>query len=210
RPGLKVDSLNMRLWSLLFLNITFSLVAVPIIPPSSWTIMSSSFIPLLWLMIGSAITIFLSLVLYVRALGRGSMAVVNSLSSVSVVLGLVVTLVGNLLLPGGFGAVTGNPFIWELKIFGVILVMIGVIALEAADVRSMVIIKVKPLTGDILPSLFDIKGVEKVAALAGPYDYVLSIKSRSLGKTRTNILKRVQAIPEVDSIETLVVLRDYR
>ncbi len=88
--------------------------------------------------------------------------------------------------------------------------MIGVIALEASDVRSIVLIKVSPLTGDLLPDLFDIKGVESASALAGDYDYLLTIKSRSLSKTRKLILKRVQSIVGVKQIETLVVLRDYR
>ncbi len=148
--------------------------------------------------------------MYVRALGKGSMAVVNSLSSISVVLGIPMTIIGNFFIEGAFGQLTDDPFLWVLKFFGIALIMIGVIALEAADVRSLVLIRVKPQTGDILPALFDIKGVEKATAMAGDYDYLLSIKSRSLGKTRTNILKKVQAIPAIQHIETLVVLRDYR
>ena len=97
-----------------------------------------------------------------------------------------------------------------LKIFGIILVMIGVIALQAADVRSFVLLKVKPQTGDLLPQLFDIRGVEKAAALAGPHDYLLTIKSRNLAKTRSMILKRIQKITGIDDVETLVVIKDYR
>ena len=119
------------------------------------------------------------------------------------------TLIGNFFVPGAFGIISSDSFLWILKVFGVALVMIGVLSLQASDVRSIVIINVKQLTGDMLPILFDIKGVESVAALAGNHDYLLSIKSRSLGKTRENILKRIQAIPEVKRIETMVVLRDY-
>jgi DNA-binding Lrp family transcriptional regulator len=97
-----------------------------------------------------------------------------------------------------------------IKGLGIILVMIGVIALQATDVRAMVFIKVKSETGDILPDLFDIKGVEKASAIAGDYDYLICIKSRSLGKTRTNILNKLNEIPEIESHETLVVLQDYR
>ena len=61
-----------------------------------------------------------------------------------------------------------------------------------------------------MPELYDIRGVETAAALAGSQDYLLSIKSRSLSKTRTGILKKVQAIPEVEMIQTLVILKDYR
>ncbi|MHA1636912.1 MAG: Lrp/AsnC ligand binding domain-containing protein [Candidatus Thorarchaeota archaeon] len=210
QPGLKVDSLNMRVWSLLVLNIVMTMLAIPFLPSNTLDIMASTFVPLFWLMMGSSISIFLGLVMYVRALGKGSMAVVNSLSSISVILGIPLTFVGNFFIEGAFGQLTDDPFLWILKFFGIALIMIGVIALEAADVRSLVLIRVKPHTGDILPSLFDIKGVEKASGMAGDYDYMLSIKSRSLGKTRTNILKKVQAIPSVQHIETLVVLRDYR
>ncbi len=209
-PGLRVDSLNMRLWSLLFLNLSFSAISIPLMGPATWTTIAATFSALVWLMVGSSVATFLSLVMYVRALGRGSMSVVNSLSAVSVVLGIPVTLLGNIVLPGAFGSITADIFLWTLKIFGIGLVIIGILSLQAADVRSLVIIKVKPQTKDILPALFDIKGVEKASALAGKYDYLLSIKSRSLSKTRTGILNRIQTIPGVESVETMIVLKDYR
>ena len=210
RPGLRVDSLNMRVWSLLVLNLVMSLFAVPFLTPADWVSMTVAFLPLLRFMIGTSLAAFLSIVMYVRALGRGSMAIVNSLTSISVVLGIPVTVIGNLLIPGAFGVLDADPFMWSLRMFGVILVMIGVIALEASDVRSIVLIKVKPQTGDLLPQLFDIKGVEKAAALAGPHDYLLTIKSRNMAKTRSMILKKIQKIPGIDDVETLVTIKDYR
>jgi DNA-binding Lrp family transcriptional regulator len=210
RPGLRVDSLNMRVWSLLVLNLVLSILSLPFLGPSSWDAMLTSFVPLSGFMIGTSLTTFLAIVMYVRALGRGSMAVVNSLSSISVVLGIPATIIGNLLIPGAFGIIEGDAFLWTLKLFGVLLVMIGVIALEASDVRSLVMIKVKPQTGDLLPQLFDIRGVEKVAALAGRHDYILTIKSRNLAKTRSMILKKIQMIPGIEDVETLVVIKDYR
>jgi uncharacterized membrane protein len=210
QPGLRVDSLNMRLWSLLFLNISFSAISLPLMNAATWISIGATFTSLAWIMVGSSVTTFLSVVMYVRALGRGSMSVVNSLSAISVVLGIPMTLIGNLVIPGAFGSLTSDAFLWTLKSFGIGLVIIGILALQAADVRSLVIVKVKPQAEDILPALFDIKGVEKAAALAGRYDYILSIKSRSLSKTRTGILKKVQTIPGVESIQTMIVLKDYR
>jgi drug/metabolite transporter (DMT)-like permease len=209
RPGLRVDSLNMRIWSLLVLNLVMSLLALPFLDESAWASMSISFIPLVGYMVGSSVATFLAIVMYIRALGRGKMAVVNSLSSISVVLGIPITLIGNLLIPGAFGLLEAEGFMWVLKIFGIILVMTGVIALEASDVRSLVLIKVKPLTGDLLPELFDIKGVETAAALAGPQDYLLSIKTRNLTKTRSLILKRIQTIEGIKDVETLIVMKEY-
>jgi len=210
RPGLRVDSLNMRVWTLLVLNSVMSLLILPLMPAESWQVMIDNFIPLLWLMVGSSITIFLALVMYARALGRGSMSVVNSLSAISVVLGVPITLIGNALLPGAFGIIETDPFMWTLTILGIVLVVIGIIALQAADVHSLVLVKVKPLVGDVLPELFNIRGVEKVAALAGTHDYILTIKSRNLAKTRTKILSRIQKIPGIDDIETLVVIKEFR
>ncbi len=209
-PGLRVDSLNMRVWTLLVLNSVMSLLILPMMPADSWQVMIDNFIPMLWLMVGSSLTIFLALVMYARALGRGSMSVVNSLSAISVVLGVPITLIGNALLPGAFGIIETDPFMWTLTILGIVLVVIGIIALQAADVHSLVLVKVKPLVGDLLPELFDIRGVEKVAALAGTHDYILTIKSRNLAKTRTKILNRIQKIPGIDDIETLVVIKEFR
>ena len=161
-------------------------------------------------MVGSGVATFFALVMYARALGRGSMSIVNSLSSVSVVLGVPMTLIGNALIPGAFGEIETDLFMWVLTIIGIILVMIGILALQASDVRSYVIVKVKPQVGDILPDLFKIKGVERAAALAGMHDYILTIKSRNLAKTRTKILKRIQEVKGIDKLETLVIIRDYR
>ena len=210
KPGLRVDSLNMRIWSLLVLNSVMSLLMVPMLPADSLQMMIDYFVPLFWMMVGSGAATFLSLIMYVRALGKGSMSIVNSLSAVSVVLGVPVTLVGNLFIPGGFGVIDTQPFMWILTILGIILVMLGILALQASEVRSIVVIKVKPQTSDLLPQLFDIKGVEKVAALAGPLDYLLTIKSRTLAKTNSMVLKKIQKIPGIDHIETLVVMRDHR
>jgi DNA-binding Lrp family transcriptional regulator len=175
-----------------------------------WASIIESFTPLLGIMVAGSLTIFAAMVMYAQALGRGSMAVVNSLSAVSVVFALPITLIGNMIAPGAFGSVTGDLFIWVLRAFGLILVVIGVIALEAADVRSYVFISVESNTGDILPALFDIKGVQSAAAVAGKHDYILRIKSRSLVKTRSKVLKKIQQIQNIKEIETLVVIRDYR
>ena len=210
RPGLRVDSLNMRVWSLLVLNSFMSLLALPMLPPDWLPLMLVSLPPLFWFMVGSSATTFLSLIFYVRALGKGSMSVVNSLSAISVVIGLPITVIGNVIIPNAFGELTSDPFLWILKIFGVTLVMIGIIALQAADVRSIVLIRVKPLTGDLLPELFNIRGVQTAAALAGKHDYLLSIKSRNLAKTRTKILNKIQQIHGIEDVETLVVIREYK
>ena len=209
KPGLRVDSLNMRVWSLLVLNSVMSLLAFPFMTEASWQSMVTSFIPLLGYMVGGSLAAFFAIIMYIRALGRGKMAVVNSLSAISVVLGIPITVIGNLLIPGAFGELNADAFLWSLKMFGVILVMIGIIALEASDVRSVVLVKVKPLTDDLLPDLFDIKGVEKAAALAGYYDYLLSIKSRNLTKTRTLILNKIQKIEGISDFEVLVVMKEY-
>lgn len=208
-PGLRVDSLNMRIWSLLILNLVMSLLIFPFMDESAWLSMAIGFIPLLGYMIGGSVAAFFAIVMYIRALGRGKMAVVNSLSAISVVLGIPVTIIGNLLIPGAFGVLDADAFMWSLKMFGIILVMIGVVALEASDVRSLVLIKVKPMTGDLLPELFDIKGVEKAAALAGQHDYLLSVKSRNLAKTNSLILKKIQKIQGIGDVETLVVIKEY-
>jgi uncharacterized membrane protein len=210
KPGLRVDSLNMRLWSLLVLNSAMSLFMLPMLPANAWQVMADNIVQLFWLMVGSSLAAFLSIVMYIRALGKGSMAVVNSLSAISVVLGIPVTIIGNFFLPGGFGDLGNDPFLWTLKILGIILVMIGIVALQASDIRSIVLVKVKPLTGDLLPALFAIKGVEKAAALAGGIDYLLTIKSRNISKTRSMILDKIQKIQGIAHIETLVVIREYR
>lgn len=207
--GRRFDSLNLRLWALLFLNLSMSVTMIPFLMQTNWQTAIASLDSLLYAIIGSSVTIFLSVIMYVRALGMGRMAVVNSLSAVSVVLGIPITLIGNWIFPGSFGTIAGGSFVWTLKLFGILLVISGVIALETSDVRSLIMVQVKPQTGDIIESLWAINGVESVSALAGKHDYLLSVRTRNLGKTRTKILKRVQSIQGIEDTETLVVLEEF-
>ncbi len=209
-PGLRVDSLNMRLWSLLVLNSVFTVFAVPMIDPQDWSVLTQlGWEIVFWMVVGSVAT-FLSIVMYIQALGRGTMAIVNSLSSISVVLGIPVGIVGHMILPTGFEEMGGTPTIWILRVIGVTLVLLGILALETSDVRSIILIRVKPATGDLLPAFFRVRGVESASALAGTQDYILSVRSRSLAKTRKQILKQIQEIKGVAQIQTLVVLKEYR
>ncbi|MGM0687673.1 MAG: hypothetical protein ACQET3_11935, partial [Promethearchaeati archaeon] len=170
--GRRFDSLNLRLWTLLFLNLSLSTAMTPFLMQTDWESVMNTVDSLIYVIIGSSATIFLSVVMYVRALGMGRMAVVNSLSAISVVLGIPITLIGNLILPGSFGAIAEESLFWILKMFGVLLVISGVIVLETSDVRSLVVVKVKPQTGDIIELLWAINGVESVSALAGKHDYL--------------------------------------
>jgi len=43
KPGLRVDSLNMRVWSLLILNSVMTLFILPIMPADSWQVMVDNF-----------------------------------------------------------------------------------------------------------------------------------------------------------------------
>jgi len=208
-PGLAVDTLNLRLWSLLVLNTVFSITAIPMAAPSAWMTLADIANALWAPMVAGSLATMFSVVMYVRALARGSMAVVNSLSAISVVLGIPVAIISGLLFPP-YLWVDWATLQWILKIFGVILVIVGIIALEASDVRTIMIIKVKPETGDLLPQLFAVKGVESVSALAGEHDYLLSVKSRSLAKTRKLIVRKLEEIQGVQTINTLVVLKEYR
>ncbi|NWF96598.1 MAG: Lrp/AsnC ligand binding domain-containing protein [Candidatus Thorarchaeota archaeon] len=209
-PGLKVDALNMRVWSLFVLNSVFTLLILPVVTPEQWaTVPLVTPTMIVWMAIGSLAT-FLSIVLYIRALARGSMAIVNSLTSISVVLGIPVSVIGSLTLPGSFGPITSDPTTWILRTFGVILVVVGIVALEGSDVRSIILIRTKSNAGDLLPALFSVKGVESASALAGREDYLLSVRSRSLAKTRKLVLKKIQQIEGVNTIQTLVVLKEYR
>ncbi|MEM2143412.1 MAG: hypothetical protein QXQ81_09160, partial [Candidatus Thorarchaeota archaeon] len=174
-PGLAVDTLNLRVWSLLALNTVFSVGAFVIADPTSWSTLAEVTSVLFVPMALSSLATLLTIVMYVRALARGSMAIVNSLSAVSVVLGIPISMVGSLLAPDSvvFGPVSTDVLSWILKVVGVTLVVLGIVALESSDVRAIVIINVGPMVGDILPELFSIKGVESASALAGKHDYLL-------------------------------------
>jgi uncharacterized membrane protein len=209
RRGATTDSLNLRLWILLFLNLFMTLFMIPFITPDVILILLFQ-LPLMWpwLIFPVGLTFF-SLVAYLQALGRGKMAVVQAIGSVSIILGIPLTLFGAFVFPGVFNPPATDFLSWLIKLIGTIFVIAGIFALSLSEMRGYILVKIRPGTGDIMRELRKIHGVSRVSAISGKWDYIIRIDIRSLASTRVKTLKRIEEVIGVVDMETMLILREW-
>jgi uncharacterized membrane protein len=209
RPSATVDSLNLRLWLLLFLNLFMTMMMLPLITPDVVILLVVQF-PIVapWLLFPVGLT-FLSNAAYLQALGRGKMSVVQSVGSIAVVLGIPLTLLGAFLFPGVFYSPATDFLSWLLKFTGTIFVIAGIIALSMSETPGYVLVKLRHGTGDIMVALRRIHGVRRVSAITGKWDYLIRIDIRSLSSARAKTLKSIEKTPGVIDMETLLILREW-
>jgi uncharacterized membrane protein len=209
RPTTTTDSLNLRLWILLFLNIIMTLFMIPFITPEV-LILLALLLPMVWgwLLLPVVLTFF-SFVAYLQALGHGKMSVVQSIGSISVILGIPLTMIGAFLLPGIFNPPATDFLSWTLKLTGTVFVVAGIIALSTATLRGYVLVKLRPGTGDIMNELRRIHGVRRVSAISGPWDYIIRIEIRTLGSTRVKTLLKIEEVKGVTDMETSLILKEW-
>jgi uncharacterized membrane protein len=209
RPGATTDSLNLRLWILLILNCSMTLFMLPFITPEVILLLVFQF-PLVihWVLIPVVFTFF-AFVTYLQALGKGKMSAVQGINSISVVLGLPLTILGAVFFPSVFNPFSPDPFFWFLRIVGIIFVVSGIIALALSEMRGYILVKRAPDCPDLMAQLYKIRGVKKVAHITGEWDLLVRVDIRSLGSARAKILRKIEETPGVMDMETLLILKEW-
>ncbi|MGQ4833000.1 MAG: Lrp/AsnC ligand binding domain-containing protein [Candidatus Asgardarchaeia archaeon] len=206
------DSLNLRIWSLLFLTIFLTIFTIPLFTPEQLSITLIYFFDtftVIFIIIDMSLAFF-SYVFYLRALGMGKMSIVNSITSISVILGIPFTLIGNFLFPGAFGVIPLDAYSWTAKALGSLLVFEGIVVLSVSQEKTFILIKVKyPCGKDLLGTLKSIKGVERVSAVAGVYDYIVKVKIRSVAKVYNLLVQKIEKIPEISEITTMTIVKEH-
>jgi DNA-binding Lrp family transcriptional regulator len=89
--------------------------------------------------------------------------------------------------------------------------MLGISTFALALTKAYVFIKMEPgypIEGT-MKHLWKIKGVNRVAALAGPYDFIIKIHTRTLVKGYERILRKVQEIPGIKEYRWQSVLKEW-
>lgn len=209
RPKTTIDSLNLRLWILLILNIIMTLFMIPFLTPEVFVLIALQ-LPVIWgwLLLPVALTFF-SLVAYLQALGRGKMSVVQSIGSIAIVLGIPLTMLGAFLFPAIFNPPATDFLSWMLKLTGTVFVIAGILALSSATLRGYVFVKLRPGTGDIMGELRSIHGVRRVSAISGHWDYLIRIEIRTLSSTRAMTLRKIEEVKGVIDMETSLILKEW-
>ncbi len=200
------DSINIRLWNLVFTTL-FTALFVYLIKRDAFydAFRILNFWHLLFLSMGIT---FFSYILYIRALGLGKASVTQAVKSLTIIFSIPLTFVLAKIIPITiFESITHAI----IKMFGIILVVLGVISFALTEVKAYIFIKVKAgySTSKLIDKIWKIKGTTSVAAVAGNYDIIAKVRIRTLGKGYERIIRAIEKIKEIESFEWQSILKEW-
>jgi len=206
------DSMNIRFWNLVFSGI-FSLimiVAIDMLLGSSHVVdgLIASVEHFGVLAVTMGVTFF-AMAFYIRALGIGKASVTQAVRSSSVLFSIPVSML--IAYFGFIDPLTSDPTGVLIKTIGIVLVMLGIISFALHMVKAYVFVRVR--TGfDIeqtMKKIWNIRGVSRVAAVAGRYDFIVEIRTRTLVKGYEKIVRRLEDIPGIEKCRWESVLKEW-
>ncbi|MHA2332729.1 MAG: Lrp/AsnC ligand binding domain-containing protein [Candidatus Hodarchaeales archaeon] len=208
----KVDSLNLRMWYVLALTVTTSLISFPLFILDSNKINVLFSIP--WegvlMLIISMLIAFIAIALYIRALAMGKMTVVNAFTSVNIIFTALFSIIGSFFLPEVYSFPFTDPLLIILRIVGALLLIIGIFSLSLTESYLYIFIelekKAQYYTPQIMEFIGEIKGINTVTSVAGVYDLFATARIRTLGRANTLIVKKLSKIPGLKRTETRATL----
>ncbi|HUT80919.1 MAG TPA: Lrp/AsnC ligand binding domain-containing protein [Candidatus Bathyarchaeia archaeon] len=209
--GKTLDSTNIRLWTLFFMSFFTIVFTLPFMNSGGWDMFKSTFVKGLFPIALSMLLVYIARIFYVRALAMGKMSIVNTLSSVSVVAGIPIALIGSLLSEAAFTLPEGPQawIVWLLRGIGAILVFVGIVGLSMSEVKIMILAKVKG--GEIcdIAKIKSIPGVERVSAITGKFDLMIILRSRTIGRGYQPIVDQLANMPCLDEIVSSTILKEW-
>lgn len=206
------DAINIRFWNVVFgCIITLILISIYDIIMNSNNIVAginASFDHFWWVSLTMAVTFFAS-VLYIRALGIGKASITQAVRSSLIIFTIPVTI-----LLAFFGIIplfSTDPAWLLIKIIGIILVMLGIVSFALTLVKAYIFIKMKPgfSIEKTMEEFWNISGVTRVAAVAGEYDYIIKIRTRTLVKGYEKILRKIESIEGIKEFKWQSVLKEW-
>ncbi len=206
------DSLNIRFWNVVFACL-FSVIIVPLADIMLGTSHLQEAINALlnyfpWVALIMSFTFF-EFVFYIRALGFGKASVTQAVRATTVVFAIPFSII--LISQGLIPPITTNPVLILLKIIGITLVMLGIVSFALALVKAYVFITVKPgyPIDETMQKLWNIRGVTRVTAIAGKYDFIVKIRTRTLVTGYERIIRKINDIEAIKKYQWASVLKDW-
>ena len=206
------DALNIRFWNVVFACV-FAVVIVGIfdlLTDSShfMAAINASIEHFEWVALTMAVTFF-SYVFYIRALGIGKASVTQAVRASTVLFAVPFSIAisyFNIIPP-----FTVDPVMILIKIIGTALVLLGIVSFALNLVKAYVFIRVKPgyPIDETMKKLWNIRGVTRVAAVTGPYDLVVKIRTRTLVKGYERIVRKIGEIEGIKEYKWQSVLKEW-
>ncbi|MDG6229014.1 MAG: Lrp/AsnC ligand binding domain-containing protein [Candidatus Thermoplasmatota archaeon] len=206
------DAINIRVWNVIFACM-FTIIIVSIfdgIMGTSHVIAGIQAITdqYFWVFL-LAITTFFAFVFYIRALGIGKASVTQAVKASLILFSLPVSLI-----LGYYGIIpsfTTDPVMLVIKLMGIVLMLLGILSFALTLTKAYIFIRMKPgyEIQQTMKQLWNIKGVSRVTAVAGPYDFIIKIHTRTLVKGYERIIRKVESIQGIDDYSWQSVLKEW-
>ena len=203
------DSLNIRMWSIAFSAILLTVLLIPFMNQDFLNALAliNPFI-VIFIMVDMMIAT-LAMIAYIRALGVAKMSIVNSIMAFTVVLGIPLSLIGNLFFPGAFGLFSSDPIFWLFKGLGALIIIIGIITIGISQVKAYLMIYIEGSSENVLKKLTNIKGIVNISAVSGALLLIATLKIRSLGRAYRTIVNDLEKIEGIKRVVTLTSLKEW-
>jgi DNA-binding Lrp family transcriptional regulator len=208
------DSINIRLWNVLF-SCIFTAVILCIFDiftngshliTTFTTLINPYYFLLLALTMG---TTFFAYILYIRSLGMGKASVNNALRATTIIFAIPFSII--LLQLGVITDFSTDPVMLIIKVIGIVMIVMGIISFALTVVKAYIFVDVKsgrPLR-ETMKKLWNIRGVTHVTITTGKHDFVVKVSTRTLMKGYERIIKKLDEIDEVKKYRWASVLKDW-
>ena len=206
------DALNIRFWNVVFACM-FVIILVNIYDffmgsSHFFAGLSASINHFDWVALTMGVTFF-SYVFYIRALGIGKASVTQAVRASIVLFAIPFSL-----LLSYFNVIppfSTDPVMLLIKMIGTTLVILGIVSFALSLVKAYVFINVKPGVPieETMKKLWNIHGVTRVTATAGPYDFIVKIRTRTLVKGYERIIRKIEEIDAIKNYRWESVLKEW-
>jgi DNA-binding Lrp family transcriptional regulator len=153
--------------------------------------------------------VFFSYIFYIRALGIGKASVTQAVKSSIIIFIIPVSII--LAYFGIIAPISTNPVLILIKFIGIVLMLLGILSFALTLTKAYVFIKMKSgyHIEETMQKLWDIRGVNRVCAVTGDYDFIIKIRTRTLVKGYERILRKIETIEAIKDYKWQSVLKEW-
>jgi DNA-binding Lrp family transcriptional regulator len=206
------DSINIRFWNVIMATIITSIIILfyDLFTGSSHlkegllaTISNIGWVTLI------AIGAFFAFIFYIRALGIGKASIAQAVRSTTIIFAVPVSL-----LIAHLGVIEQfplDPTLLIIKIIGIIIMVLGIASFALTLVKAYIFVKLKPGYDieETMQKMWKIRGISRVCVVAGKYDVILKVRTRTLVKGYEKIIRKLGEIDAVDEYKWESVLKEW-
>lgn len=206
------DAINIRLWNVIFACL-FTSIFVLILDSFQGTdnLIQSVFATFNYFGWNALIAfgVFFSFVFYIRALGIGKASVTQAVKASIIIFSIPVSI--TLAYFGIIDTISADPVLILIKLMGIVLMLLGILSFALTLTKAYVFIKMKSgyQIEETMQKLWDIRGVNRVCAVAGDYDFIIKIRTRTLVKGYERILRKIETIDAIKEYKWQSVLKEW-